>query len=416
MSQIAAGAAAGSAGGPWGAVIGGALGLGGALLGAKGASDQAQAQIDAARENRAFDENQASLAALQKALLYYGPSGLDIWKRFTPKDQQDKILGTKGTPAQTIDPAAASGDATAINDKLNNLASKYGVDPATLQRFKGDIAAAIKYATAGSNMSPAARQAAIQEAQNLQGQRDLIGQATGKPINIPGTDPIKGMLNEADLAGFGPGLISGYEDFANKSAADSAGAMDRYNADTNTLDTQARDLETMARKYGLGQLDRIKRDTATALTNANRAATANLARRGLLASTAATDAIRGNTRDITRAGMDATANAEDSILGVRTGLGQNRLGIIGQRLGGRGTLEQSNIDRNNQIRLGVLNTRLGTLDTIAPSGTLINKSQTYFPGVSPSGAASGVLGQVGVGAGSTLLGASLADYFKRKAG
>lgn len=414
MSQIAAGAAAGSAGGPWGAVIGGALGLGGALLGAKGASDQAQAQIDAARENRAFDENQASLAALQKALLYYGPQGLDIWKRFTPKDQQDKILGTKGTPAQTLNPAGANGDVTAIDNKIEAILGKgwaskvtglggpngAGMTPANI----------VLYATGKNDRTKTL------ELENLLGQKSLIQQANGQPIDIPAIGPVKGLLNEEDLKGFGPGLISGYEDFANKSASDSSGAMDRYNADTNTLDSQARDLETMVRKYGLGQIDRIKRDTATALTNANRAATANLARRGLLASTAATDAIRGNTRDITRAGMDATANAEDQILGVRTGVAQNRLGIVGQRLAGRGNLDQSNIDRNNQIRLGVLNTRLGTLDTIAPSGTLINKSQSYFPGVSPSGAASGVLGQVGVGAGSTLLGASLADYFKRKAG
>lgn len=381
--------------GGFGGIIGGVLGLGGAALGASGASSQAKAE-NAARERelKLFADEAAIRDRYLQLAQAKGPAyAIAVAKA---RGDYDKAFGTAGTPAQTINPAGANGDAKAINDQLKALTDKYG---GNLVISNGKIV----------GQSGVSRED-YQRVQNLLGQQALIGQANGKPIDIPAVAGQPGLLNLADFQALGPGYVEKYNQLADSSDAMGKGTLGNYDQQTGLLDRQARQLTASTQSYGRQEEAKIRRDADRALTGANRATQRRLQSSGLFNSTIGTQAIGANARGINESTADALGQIGDRRLGLVTGLEGQRLNLANQRAGGRTTLDLGLQERGIGLRQGALGTEIAATTNASQNPWLGKDLSGFVPSQSPSGLAAQTFGNFAAGAGGSLLFSNIGAY------
>lgn len=370
--------------GGWAAAAGAAAGLLGGAMSARGAAQAAEADAAAKQEAMRLFDNEANLRGRANQLAYaLGPAEAKKVLKGSLSNEQYALLF--GSPGQQIKPEAASGDATAINAKWQDLAKKIGMPPAVLAGYKGSWADAVKYYTSGSNISAEARAAAIQEAKNLEGQRDLIGQAQGQPINIA---PIDGLINEKEFDALGPGYIGEQNALADTFAGKGRDSLNQFDLATGGLNRQADEITNYARNIGDREKTRINTEADRALTGANRLSTSRLARMGLGNSTLATQELSGNARSINEGrdnSLGALADRQIQTVGQFMG---NKLSLNAGRAGQRTTLGLGLDERDLGLRGNALSAKQALFTSPAQNPYLGMDTTRFFSSASPGAAAS----------------------------
>jgi len=373
-----------------GLAIGAGLALGGlgAILGSKGASDAAAA--DAAAKQKAMElfDNEANLRGRANQLAYaLGPAeAKKILKGSLSQEQYNKVFGTPGTPAQNINPAGANGDATAIDNKIEAILGKgwaskvtglggpngAGMTPANI----------VLYATGRNDRTKAL------ELENLLGQKSLIQQANGKPINVPEIPPQPGLIDEASFDALGPGYIGEQNALADTFAGKGRDTLNQFDLATGGLNRQADEITNYARNIGDREKTRINTEADRALTGANRLTTSRLARMGLGNSTLATQELSGNARSINEGRDNAFgALADRQIQTVGQFMG-NKLSLNAGRAGQRTTLGLGLDERDLGLRGNALSAKQALFTSPAQNPYLGQDTTRFFSSASPGAAAS----------------------------
>lgn len=328
--------------------IGGSL-LGG-LLGSSGASKQAKAELQAARENRAFTENKLDESMARTLFSVLGPQEAEAYLRAAlPTERFDQLFGRAASNPQFTDAQRTRlGD---IDRQIQSLTQVRSVsDLSRRQQYAGQV-------------------------QALQAERDaLMAQAGGSP-------GVSGRMSLDSLRALGPGVTDQMR---------SLGAS--YDAATGGLMDYARSIEQQAQGFGQQERERITRDSADALTSANRSAQSALIGRGLGASTVLTGVMGQNAANIGRAREDALGALGDRQINLLTGIRGNTLSMLGGRSAGSTQLAQAPINTRLQLLTGGIANPWQQRDT-----------SQFFPGVSPSGAAASTWGNLLGAAGGQAL-------------
>jgi hypothetical protein len=187
--------------------------------------------------------------------------------------------------------------------------------------------------------------------------------------SVKNTQP--GIVNAKELdaaAGMLPGAQ--YARLADENKAAGQGMLGRYDTETNNMLRQLSGL-------GDSEKERITRESERDLTRANRMASQRFSRMGAGASTLLGSAFANNTGQIGE-------RRSNQINQINTGLTQQRLGIMGQRSGGRLGLETGLNQQNLNLQTAPLNQQMAILANIGQSGLGGNNFQPVG-GVSPIG-------------------------------
>lgn len=369
-----------------GMIIGGGLStiLGG-LFGGSSASKQAKAERQAAADTRAYAETQTGIGSLGQLAAMLGPEGVQRWLAQTdPALVQRLIRQEAQNPTFTPQQQARYEE---IERELQKpvLSTASGQGPAAVaSRLLGN---------GGRSITPQQRDA-------LEAEKAALWSAAGGRVGKSGIDL------EA-LKSLGPGLVGKYRQEAADTESQGRQNLSRFDAGTYELGRLASDTERAAANYGRQQEDRIRRDSAQALANNNALATSNLMGRGLGASTALTGALRGNATANLNATNDALGSLGDQQIRLRTGLAQNRLGLLQGRDVGRNALMLGGQDAARGARMGALNVEQAAIVGSDTGRQLGSMAPTFFSSASPSGQYLGALGGGLAGAGSTMLGYGL---------
>lgn len=363
--------------------IGAASSLLGGLFGSSGASKQAAAELQSGREARAFAQDQYGRGQLGQLAAYYGSSAPDIAKAFLSREQYDQLVGV---------PAKAANFSPEEQRRVAEIQAKLKLPTATTSRNPFTRAVA---ASRGGQTVTAQERAALQAELDA-----LMAKSGGSPGKA-------GSMDTEAIKALGPGLIAQYSDLAKSQQGINARSLAEYDQGTSRLGSLARNIETMAAKYGKGREQTIRQDSQESLDNSNRLATASLMSRGMGASTALTDAYRGNARTNQRETQSALADLGDRQIGLQTGLAGQRLGLISGRQSGREALQSGQQNQNLSMQQGVLNLKNQSLTGSVMNPWLGQNVTSYFPSASPSGAAQSTLGGALGGLGSVGLGYGL---------
>lgn len=368
----------------WGPVVGGLLGLGGGLLSASGAKSAANQQNAAMQQalQQQLSEGGNSQALLAR-LLYGGQGGDAFLKDLLPANRYQELFGRASTGAQPLSDADQRQlqDLTARRDRLQTQQSRQS-------RPHGN-----NYA-GGSRSNP--------ELDNLNSQIAALTQRAGGDPGVAGR-----FAPSTDTGG---GLLGQFDTLAQNFGKQGDQTLRGYDATTQKLLGDYMGLEDQAKQYGAGQESRIRRDAAQQEVAANRRASSALSARGVGNSTLYNNAATGNSRAINQDAQDRIMNLNDSQIQFLTQLGQGRIGLAGQRAGGRTALDVANQDRNYGLQTNKLNTQLGTLGPLMGATGNTNFAQ-YAPTASGGGNFAQSFGNTLAGLGGATMGGAFDSLF-----
>lgn len=377
------------------ALIGGGLLSGlGSIFGASSASKQAKADRQAAEEARNFGQNQYTQGQLrQLALLIGGERGLDLFKRLATKEDQTKVLGQKASDPTFTDQQRA---------RLAEIERQLGMGTSARTAAAGVYG---RVGGSGTSITPETRKRLEQE------KADLIAAAGGRP-------GVTAQIDEEGIKGIGSGVLGEYDKLRAESRKAQGGIISDFDAGTAQLVGTTGEMRRAVANYGKREEERIRRDTAEAFDNANRAANNTALSRGMGASSFLTDAYGANARDATRTLNDGLGGVADNRMRLNLGvLGQGQQMLAG-RLAGRSGLMSSAADRDTQLGLGAANVYQSAVTGPVMQPWLNQNVMQFYPSASPSASAMGTLASGFAGVGSPMLGAGMASIFdqdKKKA-
>jgi len=221
-----------------------------------------------------------------------------------------------------------------------------------------------------ANQNQNSTQAAAERLKSAKAERDALVKAAGGRVGTTGSINVNAVQD-------GPGFIQRMEQFATQRDADSAGLVADAKGIENSLDA-----------YGAHEEARIRRDSATALTGANRLARASLMGRGFGAGTAMTGAIERNARSINESMGDQLGTLAD-----------NKIRLKAAAQGDTLNLRRGLLDQQYQFRMQPLNTELQyATGAIQNPWQGVNTTQ-YVSAASPSAAAGATWGNLLAGVG-----------------
>lgn len=331
-----------------------------------GAKSQAKAEIKQAEAAKRYYADKAELQGrLGTLATMFGPEEAErIMRGIIGGDEWNRLAGVK---------AANPNFTQAQQARVNEIKAK--LEQPRQAQLRGGLARA-----GATGLSD-------QERDQLQAE---LAQLTSDAGGVTGQ---AGLIDYDQFKKMGPGVLGEYDKLATGNEKRAAGELGRFDADTFGLAQQAKDIEGQASRFGKQRTERVKRDSADALKNANALATSSLMGRGLGASTSLTEALTGNARENARAREDALGNIEDSQIGLQTGLASNRLNMATGRATGRTALSTGFGDQTLGLRQGAINARQSVLGGSVMNPYLGTNVSQYFPGVSPAGQALGAFGQ-----------------------
>lgn len=333
-----------------------ALGLGGSLLGglfgSSGAKKQAQAELQAAREQREFLQNNFDTSQAMSAFGVLGPQQAEALLRALPAGTWESLFGRPAAnPSFTADQQRSLDD---INRRLALPTTPIGPGGRPVARVAASALAGV-----GATITPEERRA-------LEAQRDALITAAG------GREGRTGRLDLDALRGMGPGVID-----------EMRGVKDLYDAQTSGLMGRARSIEEGALGFGEQERARINREMDRALTSANRLTESRLIGRGLGSGTLLTGAMSANARNIEDSRQDALGSLGDRHINLLTGIRGNALNLASARSDGSANLASAPINTRLQFLTGGIMNPWQQRDT-----------SQLFPGVSSSGTGQQVWGNM----------------------
>ena len=366
----------------------------GSILGASAANKQANAQRDAAQASL----DKQNIEGLKgQARLYqnlYGNKAREKLKSVLTAEDYKALFGTPGTPAQNLNPAGANGDVSAIDAQLKALTDKYG---GSIRIQNGKIV--------GSAGVPAADR---QKIENLLGQKALVGQANGQPINVPEMAATPGAFDTAQFDSAGPGWMDRMQSLIDTYVNEGQGLSDSFSQGMSGVDQAfAREMGRIggmqdlnvksAQGYGNARKAEIDRDTQRLLEQSNRAASA-ASRTSGVGGSVLNNQFAANARSLGEQAASAKnqisdeqtkllAGLRDTGIGRQQQLGGARIGAQQQGVFQKSALDSTLLDRSQSLRQQPLQTEMSLL-----TGNLNNPWQgidttKFFSGVSGSGSA-----------------------------
>lgn len=325
-----------------------AAGLYGSSRAARGASQAADAELQAARDANL----NAQMRRLERFQTMLGAEqGLAQWKALTPQPIRDEVLGVRATPAQQAQ----------LDDLERQIREIEESDSGTRRRRRSEL-------------------------DRLKRQRDDLTEEVGA---------FEGLMDEDQIRKQGPGLQQDYEAIAKQAAEANRSNLETYDAETAGLLQQSRDIEGQAKRFGEQQIENLNTDAAREQASLDRKATGALMARGIGAGSSMTDALAGNSDQVMRAKNAALANIQNQQIGMRTGLATGSLGMAAGRAGGRTGLLQGGQETERGLRIGALNTKQAALTSETPY---------YQSSASPGGAANMAMGSSIAGLASPMAG------------
>jgi hypothetical protein len=181
-----------------------------------------------------------------------------------------------------------------------------------------------------------------------------------------------GIVNSKELdaaAQYLPGAQ--YAKLADQNQQAGLGMLGRYDTETNNM-------MRMLKGLGDSERERVTRESERDLTRANRLASQRLGRMGAGASTILGSTLANNAGQIGE-------RRNNTINSINTGVTQQKLGLMGQRSGGRLGMESGLMSQDLNLRTAPLNQQMAILSNIGQSGLGGNSFQPVG-GVSPLGA------------------------------
>jgi len=339
------------------ALVGGASTLLGGIFGSSAASKSAAAEQAAAREARQLKVDKDAESQFFADVAMYGKDS--AIQRFQARYGPDasKYLGEKAADPNFNDQQRAR------VAELDQLIANGG-------RVTADSQGRSYLPWSNANKTQNSAASVAERLKSAQAERDALVKAAGGRTGKTGT------LN-VDAVKSGPGFIQRMEQFSTQRDADSASLM-----------ADAKGIESSLDAYGANEEARIRRDSATALTGANRLARASLMGRGFGAGTAMTGAIERNTRSVNESMGDQLGTLAD-----------NKIRLKAAAQGDTLNLRRGLLDQQYQFKMQPLNTELQyATGAIQNPWQGVNTTQ-YVSAASPSAAAGATWGNLLAGVG-----------------
>jgi hypothetical protein len=317
-----------------GILLGGAGSLLGGLFGAKAASDQNAVS----REQVALTEAAKAQDFLQGMAQIYGPQrAREMFKLRYGEEQYAQMFGREGNTPNSTEQARIR----ALEDQRRTLLSggSIGAEAAGTTRRRGQAAGSAINPNREAGTPGNDRQRAIADIDAELGR--LRTQGTGN----------QGRTTESgfDQTFAGTSLLDQYKGLLPTAQTQGAGLMAQFDTDSGKAMSMADLLAAEADQYGQRRINQVDVDAQRQLTGLNRQSMSRMAASGVGSGSLFNQAARGNTQGVMESAQRAKDSLEDARLGLKLGLGQQRVGMAQQNAGTRLGIAGANIDRESQL-------------------------------------------------------------------
>lgn len=361
--------------GGFGGLLGGLVGLGGSLISSTGASNQASATLQAAKDQQKFLGNAFGDAQMNQLALFLGPEkALQLGKGILGQQGFDDYWGVDAS-----NPTFSDQNRTRIAE-LDQIIANGGRVAVTGPN-------ALPWSNANKTQNTAA--AAAERLRSAQAERDALFTAAGGNVGKTG------RADRAGVQGMGEGIIPQYQRYGQQ-------AVDAASGDLARIRSQNAGLLADIDLWGKGQEDMIRRDTSRSIENNNASATAEAIASGL-----------GNS---SVASYQRSANRRRGLEGQTDALNQLYNQQVDRRVAGRQYADSRDIAASEGVRNLAYNVNTQPLDMQAnlfSSSTFTpwnnRNTDSLFPDASPSAAFGTNFGNALAAGGMTALGASLGN-------
>lgn len=357
-----------------GGLLGGVLGIGGSLIGANAASNQASATLEAARDQRNFLTNAFGDAQMNQLALFLGPQqALQMGRGLMGTQGFNDYWGVDATNPNFSDANRAR------YDQLGGIQQSGGF----VQNNRSGVN--LPWLNNRSQVnSDASRAARLSQAE---AERDRLFTEAGGNVGQTG------RVNREGFMGMGEGVIPQYQRFGQQ-------AVTAAEQDLNRIRYQNNNLMQDVNQWGRGEEDRIRRDSARSIADANDATSAEAIASGLGNSSVAMYQ-RGANR---RRGQESANDSLNQLFNQQ----------VDRRTATRQYADSRDIAASEGVRNLAYNVNTQPLDMMAnlfssPTFTPWNNRSTdsLFPDASPSAAFGTNFGNTLAGLGGMALGNSM---------
>jgi len=359
----------------------------GGIFGAKGASESAQAQTQAARDAQKLYDDRTTEGQLNLYRLLYGAGGRQLFEGAVGKDRYEAMFGRAAANPQ---------ERTQLEQELANL-NRQIADGA-----RGTQSGRNPSLGGGGGMpvpTPAGRQTLINRRDEIKNR--LAGVQDSKT----------GTFDPATWdAAAGDGILSQMRGlFGQFDTENKANEGTFQNETANLLGMGDANLQS-ARGYGAARSAEAERDANRMLGQLNSQTRARAMASGVGGGTGVLNQMAGNTQNVFEALQRQKNQIGDQNLALTSGIRQGNQGLAANRFGSLAALRQGNTLQSQSLRQQPLQTEMSLLTSAAMNPYLGQNTTQYFPGVSGQAAAYGsfgntlsALGGLGLGYGSQTL-------------
>lgn len=374
----------------WAAVAAGGVSLLGGIMGARGASAQANAQVQAGRDAQKLYDNRTGEGMGNMLRMLYGA---DARSKAQGLMGQDQFGRTFGRPASEAVAAANK----SIAD-IDLVLAKYGkAAHTTVGRTSNGLGERTIQVPASYDKAKAKADGVDIDA--------LIAQKKQHEQIIKGGDAGQvGLFDPSTDAAAGPGMLNRMQSLFGQFDTEAKGLQSKFGADTQALLGQGDAQLQEARMYGRDRQALAQQDADRMAKQLNAATKARMQASGLGGGTTEAQQLQGNTMNIYDALQRQRAAIGDQALQLSQGVRSQNLGMQNQRSLQGSAMDMNLLQRSQELRQQPLQTEMGLLTGNIMNPYLGQNTTQYFPGVSASGAAMSSLGNSFSAAGGMGLG------------
>jgi hypothetical protein len=362
----------------WAAVVAGGTALIGGVMGSRGASAQAEAQIKAGRDAQKLYDNRTGEGMGNMLRMLYGA---DARSKAQGLMGQDQFGRTFGRPASEAVAAANKG----ISD-IDLILAKYG--KAAHKQPIIDVRGTLR----GYKDVPDGYDKARAKADGVDIDA-LIGQKKQHEAIIKGGDAGQvGLFDPSTDAAAGPGMLNRMQELFGQYDTEAKGLQSKFGADTQALLGQGDAQLQEARMYGRDRQAQAQQDADRMAKSLNAQTKARMQASGIGGGTTEAQQMQGNTMNIYDALQRQRAAIGDQSLQLSQGIRGQNLGMQNQRALQGSAMDMNLLQRSQELRQQPLQTEMQMLTGNIMNPYLGQNTTQYFPGVSASGAAMSSLG------------------------
>lgn len=339
---------------PWNLIIGGAVADAGSIMSAIGAAKtESEKRKQAQRALEMYDDKTLQSQGTLLNLLY-GNKAIEKARQLLPTANIDELYGIDARPGRSL---------TAKEQKQRDeLYARY------TKKF-------------GSQMDV---EKALTDARHYDGDFDklraLVGIERGTPRSA-------GAFSRDQVESGGPGLLDQFETLYKQYDTEGQGQLSAYDSDTNRIAGLYDAMQSEARGSGNARKAEAERDAARMLRQMNLQTKASAMAGGLGDGTTLNSLYGANAGGIFEQLQRAKTGINEGVLNLTQAARAGQAGALDSRLTNRTNLGMTLMDRSQQLRSAPLQSQLGIFTSPMFNPYLGQDMTTYYPGVSPTGAA-----------------------------